>query len=250
MNDSILNHPLVSERYFFPRRADLPEPFWVECGQVRLACYAHQKHAGAKTIVHFHGNGEVVSDYLYDFVPLLDRLGYNVFLAEYRGYGMSSGKPELVTMLADAERIIEATGLPPEQMILFGRSVGSIYAIHAASRFPDIAGLIIESGIANPLERLVIRIEPQELGVTYEQLQAAVAQDLDHRQKLAVYQGATLILHTRYDGLVDVSHAEQLYGWAAEPKTLKIFEQGDHNSILYTNLREYFELVQAFIQSL
>ncbi len=250
MNDSILNHPLVSERYFFPRPANLPDPFWVECGQVRLACYYHQKQADAKTIVHFHGNGEVVGDYLYDFVPTLDQLGYNVFLAEYRGYGMSGGQPELVTMLADAEQIIKATGLPPEQIILFGRSVGSMYALHAASRFPTIAGLILESGIANPLERLVIRIDPQELGVTHDQLRAAVAQDLNHRQKLAAYQGATLILHTRYDGLVDVSHAEQLHDWAATPKTLKIFEQGDHNSILYVNFREYFELVQTFIQSL
>jgi hypothetical protein len=244
---SILDHPIISSRYFFPRRAEVPRPVWVECDGARLACYSHRPHPGAKTILHFHGNGEVVSDYLPDFPVLLEQLGYNCFLAEYRGYGMSSGTPAMAGMLADVERIIAATGRPPEELILFGRSVGSIYALHGAFRVPQVAGLIIESGIADPLDRLLLRLEPDELGVTLAQLEAAVAQELNHQQKLSHYHGPTLIMHTRYDGLVELSHAERLYAWASSPKRLKIFERGNHNTILWANHAEYFQTVQQFI---
>lgn len=250
MTASILNHPLISERYFFPRPDSFERPFWVDCGPVRLGCYYHHQHPNAKTVVHFHGNGEVVSDYLADFVPAIDRLGYNCFLAEYRGYGMSTGRPALVEMLADVEQIIPAIGQPPEKMVLFGRSVGSIYALHGASCFPNIAGLIIESGIADPLERLLLRVHPQEVGAIDEQIRVVVDRELNHQAKLAKFKGAALIMHTRHDGLVDVSHAQRLYQWAPQPKTLKIFEQGSHNDILFVNFAEYFQTVQAFMQGL
>lgn len=250
MPQSILNHPLITQNYFFPRPASFANPFWVETGQVKLGCYYHQKYADAKTIIHFHGNGEVVSDYLPDFVTIIEQLGYNCFLAEYRGYGMSSGVPALGAMLADVEAIIKATQQPPENLILFGRSVGSIYALQGVSRFPSIAGLIIESGIADPLERLLLRVQPQALNATDEQVQTAVTHYLNHQNKLAIYNGATLIMHTRYDGLVDLIHGQQLYEWASEPKTLKIFERGNHNTIMGVNFQEYFQSVQAFIESL
>jgi hypothetical protein len=201
-------------------------------------------------VVHFHGNGEIVADYLDDFVSIIDQLGYNCFLAEFRGYGMSTGQPELGTMLADVTEIITAIDQPPENLVLFGRSVGSIYAIHAASCFPDIAGLIIESGIADPLERLLLRVRPAELGLTMLQLQAIVDEHLNHQTKLAQYKGASLIMHTRYDGLVDVSHAHRLYEWVAEPKRLKIFEHGNHNNIMFMNANEYFQAVRDFIEGL
>ncbi|MCB0214465.1 MAG: alpha/beta hydrolase [Anaerolineae bacterium] len=250
MTNAILNHPLISQRYFFPSKVNLPHPFWVDGDGAKLACYYHRPFPNAKTIVHFHGNGEVVGDYLSDFVPAVEQLGYNCFLAEYRGYGMSTGIPALETMLNDAERIITATGQPPEQLILLGRSVGSIYAIHAASHFPNIAGLIIESGIADPLERLLLRVTPQELGVSYALLQTAVEQSLNHQAKLARYKGSTLIMHTRHDGLVDVSHGERLYAWANQPKAIQIFERGNHNSILFANYQTYFQTIQKFVATL
>jgi len=250
MNNSILNHPLISQRYFFPRRDAFAEPFWVDCDGARLACTYRRNHPDAKTIVHFHGNGEVIGDYLHDFAPLLDRMGYNIFLAEYRGYGMSTGAPALTAMLGDVERIIAAIDQSPEKLVFFGRSVGSLYAIHAAYHAPEAAGLILESGIADPLERLLLRVEPRELGVTLADIEAAVARDLDHRAKLSHFKGTSLVMHTRHDGLVDLTHGERLYQWTAQPKTLKIFERGNHNSILMVNQQEYFQTVQDFLESL
>jgi hypothetical protein len=180
----------------------------------------------------------------------VEGMGFNCFLAEFRGYGMSTGMPALGKMLCDVEKIIRAIDQPPENLVLFGRSVGSIHAIHGISLFPRVAGLIIESGIADPLERLLLRVDPSELGVTLPEMEAAVAAELNHQEKLASYKGPSLIMHTRHDGLVDVSHGQRIYDWVGGPKTLKIFPQGNHNNIMFVNAREYFTLLQSFVSGL
>jgi len=100
---TILDHPIVSSRYFFPRMDPIPDPYWVDAVDgSKLACYYQAVHPDAKTVVYFHGNGEVVADYLPDFPEWIARAGYNLFLAEYRGYGMSTGNPALAGMLRGA----------------------------------------------------------------------------------------------------------------------------------------------------
>lgn len=239
---------MVSRRYFFPRRVSFEDPFWVDCGDgIQLGCYFHEGHPGSKTLVHFHGNGEVVSDYMGDFVSVIDSMGYNCFLMEYRGYGMSTGRPALVRMFDDVETVIRRIGVPPRNLILFGRSVGSLYAIHGVSRFPNAAALILESAIANPLERILLRIHPSEFGTTLDQVEEAVAREINLPAKLTFFDGPTLILHTKYDGLVDVSHAHLLEGWCSGPTQLKVFDRGDHNSIMYVNSHGYFKTIHRFL---
>jgi fermentation-respiration switch protein FrsA (DUF1100 family) len=250
MNPSILDHPLVSERYFFPRSEAFENPFWVDCGDVKLSCYYRQKYPEAKTIIFFHGNGEIVADYFDLFVPVFEQMGYNLFLAEYRGYSMSTGVPGLKAMLADVGKIIKAVNLPPEKLVLFGRSIGSLYVVHGVHLFPDIAGLIIESGIGVLLERLLVRVHPREIGITLEQMEKAVNEDFNHQEKLAGYKGSTLVLHAEHDSLVHYAHGQKLYDWAPEPKTIKIFEKGDHNDIMVVNAEEYFRLIYQFLTRL
>ena len=243
----ILNHPLISERYFFPRAGSFADPFWVDCGDARLACSYHEIDPDAKTLIHFHGNGEIVDDWQGDFVHLIQQMGCNCFLAELRGYGQSTGLPQLGKMLDDVVPTIEALQRSPEDLIFFGRSVGSIFALEAAAQFPKAAGLILESGVADVLERLLLRVDPQELGVGSEEFSNAVESRLNHQCKLSQYPGSVLVMHTRNDGLVDVSHGQRLYDWAPGHKTLKIFEQGNHNDIMFVNAREYFGLVAEFV---
>jgi hypothetical protein len=89
----LLDHPVLSQRLFFPRRDRPADPFLVECGGAQLACLRRARHPGAGTLLHFHGNGEVVADYAGDFADWVLDLGANVCLAEYRGYGASDGTP-------------------------------------------------------------------------------------------------------------------------------------------------------------
>ena len=250
MPSDLLNHPLISERYFFPRDGYFPDPFWVDCDDAHLACSYHEIDPRAKTLVHFHGNGEIVDDWQGDFVTLIQQMGCNCLLVEFRGYGQSTGTPQLGKMLQDVVPTIEVLGRPPEQLIFFGRSVGSIFAIEAAARFPQAAGLVLESGIADVLERLLLRVSPAELGVSSEELQRAVGQYLHHQQKLNGFKGPLLVLHTEHDGLVDVSHGRRLHEWAGGRKTLKIFPRGNHNDIMFENAPEYFRLLADFIAGL
>lgn len=249
-HSNILDHPVISERYFFPRRTTIPQPFWVECEGARLACAYHETAADAHTIVHFHGNGEVVADYLNDFPDLIGRMGCNCFLAEFRGYGGSTGVPQLGRMLEDVQQTIAAIGQPQNKLILFGRSVGSLFAIKAAELFPDVAGLVLESAIADPLERLLLRVHPGELGTTLPALAEAVTQAVNIQKIMSLFTKPTLILHTRHDGLIDASHATRLADWSGGPVRLEIFPQGSHNDIMYVNGPRYFALVHDFIKSL
>ncbi|MGE0821853.1 MAG: alpha/beta hydrolase [Candidatus Binatia bacterium] len=247
---TILDHPIVSSRYFFPRREPLSDPYWVEAADgSRLACHYLTVNPGAKTLIYFHGNGEVVADYLPDFPAWLAQAGCNVLLAEYRGYGMSTGTPALAGMLEDVSRIINSLPTPERKIVLFGRSIGSLYALHGVYRHPQIAGLIIESGVADLTQRFFHRVAAEELGVSETAVVDELKKYFDYTQKFKMFQGKTLILHARFDELVGAHHAELLHAAAPEPKQLKIFDRGGHNDIFYRNRAEYMQLVEEFVKA-
>jgi len=250
MNDQFLDHHLLSSRYFYPCQNSFEGPFLVEGNGFRLGCRYIHAHDDAPTIIHFHGNGETVDDYVGEFEEQIAELGANLLLAEYRGYGMSSGVPSLAALLDDVELIVEASGVPPERIIFFGRSLGSLYALHGVSRYPQAAGVIIESGLADPLERILVRIEPRDVGATLNELKASVDRCLNQHEKISTFRGRVLVMHTRNDDLLPVSHGERLHAWANEPKELLVFERGDHNTILSVNQEAYFRVVGTFIQSI
>ena len=247
MTDPILDHPTLSARYFYPLPNRFEDPFFVQGDGFRLGCRYRRISDDLPTIIHYHGNGETVADYLDDFEERITSLGANLLLVEFRGYGMSDGFPGLTAMLDDVRLVVEASGVLPEKIIFFGRSLGSLYAVHGAALYPHAAGLIVESGLAEPLERILVRVEPYQVGATMESLKDAVARHLNQKQKITSFKGRVLILHTQNDGLVSVSHAENLYEWANEPKELLIFERGDHNTIMAANGNAYFRAVEQFV---
>lgn len=85
----VLDHPVLASRYFFPRR-DCPtsgEPWSVAVPGAESAGARVGRH-GARAVLHFHGNGEVVADWVKgDFASALDAARVDAFFAEYRGYG-------------------------------------------------------------------------------------------------------------------------------------------------------------------
>jgi pimeloyl-ACP methyl ester carboxylesterase len=243
---SILDHPLITERYFFPRHYPVPRPRWVQVEGARLACHS-SSNDHPFTVVHFHGNGEVVGDYVPEFEDWVGDLGADCFLAEYRGYGESTGTPQLGRMLDDIPAIFDAVGRPAEELIVFGRSVGSIYAIEFAARYPDVAGLVLESGIADPLERIVMRVTPDELSVSLAELEDAFSDRLNNVAKLRARQKPTLVMHTRHDSLVNVSHAVRLASAPAANVRLVLFPHGDHNTIFVANRERYVDEVRRLL---
>lgn len=93
-------------------------------------------------------------------------------------------------------------------------------------------------------------MEPYQIDATMESLKDAVTRHLNQKQKISSFRGRVLILHTQNDDLVNVSHAENLYEWANEPKELLIFERGDHNTIMGVNADAYFRAIERFISKI
>jgi len=249
---SLLDHDIISERYFFPRKDACPDPFMIEVDDgVSLACHRRPVDGAVATLIHFHGNGEVVGDYVGAIGRAFSTCGVETVFVEYRGYGASTGTPRLQSMLGDAEKVFAAVGRPAEQVIVFGRSVGSLYALEIVSRHPDVAGLILESGIADVHERVMMRVRPDELGVTSSELAEECRRHFNHEQKLSRYKGPLLVLHAMSDTLVEPTHGRRLHGWGGgDNKVMKMFAQGDHNTIMLSNWEEYWTTVRKFILDL
>ncbi len=242
---SVLDHPIITERYFFPRDETLDRPRYVDVDGARLACHDHR--AGHPlVVVHFHGNGEVCADYVPHLPQLWSAHGADCFLAEYRGYGGSTGTPQLRKMLDDIPAIFDAVGRPAAEIVVFGRSVGSIYAIEFARRYP-VAGLVLESGISDPGERVLMRARPEELGTTSTLLDAEFHAYFDHRAKLAGRNLPTLVMHAQHDSLVNASHATRLASYPESNVRLVLFDKGDHNSIFAANETAYIAEVSRLI---
>ena len=249
MPRSILEHPTLSRRYFSPRREAPSDIFWIECKEARLACAYVAPHPAALTLVHFHGNGEVVADCLPEFAADLTALGVNVLFVEYRGYGASSGEPGLARLLNDVPAIVKALPVTPSQLVAFGRSLGSLYAIELVHCFPESAGLIIESGIADPLERILLRVRPEDVDTNAPELAAEVRARLDPQAKLHAYTGPVLVLHAKEDTMVDSSHAMRNASYARRA-SLHLLPEGDHNSIFEDNREEYLAALSEFLKGI
>ena len=247
--NNILNHLAISGRYLFPQTRFVKNPFMVSVDGAELACYRNIIGPDSFTMIHFHGNGEAVADYIPFMADLFTDLGLNSLFVEYREYGRSTGKAQLVAMLGDGEAAMEAAGIPPEKAIVFGRSIGSLYAIELAHRQPTIAGLIIESGIADPSERFLTYADLESVGLDKGDVVAAVDLHFNHQRKLSGYTNPLLILHTENDGLIDVSHADRNFKWAGSTqKQFVRFPNGNHNTILPSNFEEYLNALTGFVK--
>jgi len=100
-----------------------------------------------RSILFCHGNGEDVSN-LADELDFLRRTYQaNVFAFDYRGYGRSQGRPIEAGILADGEAaqrwLADRTGQEPEQIVLWGRSLGGAVAVHLASQH-GAAALVLD----------------------------------------------------------------------------------------------------------
>tara|TARA_A100001391_G_scaffold205131_1_gene203678 strand:- start:802 stop:1560 length:759 start_codon:yes stop_codon:yes gene_type:complete len=247
---SILDNPAISGRYLFPQDRHVDEPFWVESDGAELACYHRIVDAEALTMIHFHGNGEAVADYVPFMADEFTDMGLNSLFVEYREYGGSTGQAELVAMLGDGEAAMNATGVVAEKAIVFGRSMGSLYAIELAHRQPAIAGLIIESGIADPAERFLTSADLKSAAFAEADVRSEVKRYFDHKKKMSGYTNPLLLLHTENDGMIDISHAERNHKWAgSRQKQLVRFPRGNHNTIFGANGKEYLAAVSSFVRS-
>jgi hypothetical protein len=253
----ILDRPEILQVLFHPRRdppSRKPEDevhdvdFAVEDGVAvggRLFVAAPE----APTILYFHGNGELASD--YDMLaPLYTGKGINLLVADYRGYGRSGGKPTAAALIEDGRAIFEQTpqvlethGLTPPRLYLMGRSLGSASAIDIAARVGDrIAGLIVESGFAHTFA-LVTRLSTIEYPAEYED-----AHGFGNAEKIERVTVPTLMIHGTYDWIIPMGDSEHLldHCGASEKKLIPVVGAG-HNDLLFVGQKVYMESVATFV---
>src|SRR5205823_13230158 len=99
------------------------------------------------TILFLHGNAGNITARL-EKLQIFNGLGFSTFIIEYRGYGKSEGHPSETGTYRDADAayawLTETKKILPDNIILYGESVGSGPALDIAAR-KKIGGLIVES---------------------------------------------------------------------------------------------------------
>ncbi|MCP4664936.1 MAG: alpha/beta hydrolase [Deltaproteobacteria bacterium] len=214
-----------------------------------LGCRVHIAGKGAPTILFFHGNGEIVADY-DDMGPLYHRLGVNFMPVDYRGYGRSTGKPSITSMMRDCHVVfhfalewLEEKGFSGP-FILMGRSLGSASVFELASHYQSgIDGLIIESGFAyaGPLFEL--------LGVNIAALGFKEEAGFRNVDKIRDFEKPTLIIHAEQDHIIPFSDGQALYDACQSPdKTLLKIPGANHNDIFLRGMSEYMAAVKTLVE--
>lgn len=175
------------------------------------------------TLLFCHGNAGNLSHRL-DSINIFNELGLNCLIFDYRGYGNSQGKPSEQGTYLDAEAawrwLIEKKNIPPEQIIIFGRSLGGSVAAYLAAEV-QARGLVLESSFTSFVDmgRKFYPYMPVKLFAKFNY------STVDYLQKV---RSPVLLIHSRDDEIVPFEFGLRLYEAANEPKEfVEIF--GSHN---------------------
>jgi alpha-beta hydrolase superfamily lysophospholipase len=253
-----LDRPEILEFIFYPRRDFLEKSAAdnVIAGSIPVDeavsisygfYFDDKKHPN---VLFFHGNGEVASDYL-PIGSIYNQIGLNLFVADYRGYGSSGGKPTLSNMIKDAHPIFEGfkrvlrDGGFSGNLFIMGRSLGSASAIELASHYQSqLNGLIIESGFANVFNLF------KYLGFPLQSLGVDVPRTPHSIKLIREISLPTLIIHGEYDQIVPVDEGKALYETiAAKDKRLIIIPGVDHNTIMSGGMQQYLQALEDFVSA-
>ena len=240
---------------FYPRKdtSSCPEGAFdllvpVETG-ISVACRFYSGHSTWPWILYFHGNGEVAGDY-DEIAPLYHQRKINLAVADYRGYGASGGSPTFTHLIGDSHRQFAAVreelyrkGLNQDLWVM-GRSMGSLPAVDLAYHYPELMkGMIVESGFAS-VTRLIRHLNLPARGLDLDPIEQ---ERLAMIRQIAV---PALIIHGGMDMLVPVREAQDLYHLLnSSKKKLVVIPQADHNTLLFTDLKQYFGEIQEFVES-
>ena len=156
---SIFDSQAFNANLFFPRDdsslgpANSSNNYIDVAKDIRIHARRHPNPNANLSLLFFHGNGEIVSDY-DNLVEYFSNLGIEFTIADFRGYGKSSGTPTLRASLEDSHVILDyllAEKVLKNKICVMGRSLGSAPTIELCSKRSDIQGCILESGYADPI---------------------------------------------------------------------------------------------------
>ncbi len=197
--------------------------------------------SGDAALLFFHGNAGNISHRLESILNF-HRLGLAVLIIDYRGYGASEGQPSEEGTYRDAaaawNHLLAARGIPPERIVVFGRSLGAAIAAWLAARERP-AALIVESAFTSVPELgqevypwLPVRWLARIRYPTLEYVEAVTS--------------PVLVVHSVDDEIAPYRHGQRVFNAASDPRSL-LELRGSHNDAHRVSAETYIAGLEAFL---
>lgn len=196
------------------------------------------------TLLFFHGNAGNISHRL-ESVKIFHELGLDTMIIDYRGYGQSTGKTTEQGTYLDAQAawdyLINSRGIPADQIIVFGRSLGgAVGAWLGVQNTP--AAVIIESSFSSGAD-MARRLYPFLPVRLITRLRYPVA---EYASRLNC---PVLVVHSRHDEIVPFIMGQAIY--AAVKQQKKFLElRGNHNNGFLISQEDYIAGLKDFTQAI
>jgi fermentation-respiration switch protein FrsA (DUF1100 family) len=246
----LVAHFMIDQFLYFPetRHDSKPEDFKLPYEDVSLTTDDGVKlHAWwtgdpsiQTTVLFFHGNAGNISHRL-DRIQSLKEPGIRFFLIDYRGYGKSTGKPSEEGLYKDATAAYEYLRehrVPPENIYIFGESLGGAVAGELATRVPS-AGVILESTFTSLREMA---------SKHYPFIPAAFVPDqFNTLDRIRNLKAKLLVIHGTKDEIVPLEMGQRLYDRAIEPKSFIEVPGAGHNDLYGIGGESYRGDVRRFL---
>ncbi|HMJ10796.1 MAG TPA: alpha/beta fold hydrolase [Polyangiaceae bacterium] len=196
---------------------------------------------GRPTVVHFHGNGEDLSDQTTLVEELAER-GLGVYAVEYPGYGLLRDEAlseHAVYTSAEAalRHLHDRLGVAPRDVVLQGQSLGTGVAVEMARR-GHAARLILISPFTSmtDMARKLLPWLPVSL---------LVRDRYETKQKVSALSLPVLILHGTADEVIPVSMGRRVADLLPNAK-LVLIEGGGHNDLFTLHGQRVLSEIVAF----
>jgi fermentation-respiration switch protein FrsA (DUF1100 family) len=174
----------------------------------------------------------------------LSRAGYEVLLADYRGYGGNPGSPSEQGLAHDARAALAFLRSRPEvderRIVYFGESLGAGVAVGLA-REQAPAALVLRSPFASL---------PEIAAVHYPLIPASLLLR-DRYDSMGVVGEITtplLVIAGSDDRIVPVEQSRRLFDAANEPKRMVVVEGAGHNDLALLNGAEMIAEIVKFLE--
>jgi fermentation-respiration switch protein FrsA (DUF1100 family) len=193
-------------------------------------------------LLFFHGNAGNISHRVHNIYQL-NKSGISVFIIDYRGYGLSEGKISEKGFYLDAEAAyLKAVDLAAEEerkLIIFGRSLGGVAAVHVAHARP-CEGVILESTFTN-LAGMARAHFPFLIK------EKALQKRFNSVDKIGTVKAPILFFHGDRDDIVPIELGQALFEAAPEPKEFVTLPGAGHNDTYVVAGPGYFEKFTSFV---
>lgn len=198
----------------------------------------------ARTLLFLHGNAGNISHRL-DSLGVFNKLGLNVLIIDYSGFGQSDGTPGEQQTYEDArlawQYLTDTRGVAPERIVIFGRSLGGGVATWLAAQATP-GGLILESSFTS-VPALAAKYYPMFPVRWLARIR------YDNASRLPTVGCPVLIAHSRDDELVPIAHGRELFRLARDPKSF-LEMRGSHNAGFMVSGESYRSGLARFIAGL